>query len=190
MVHRRGPAARRLVRCHRTRHPDPRTGRYELVWHDRKAWWQQEQGILCQLRSVRHHGDARYLETARAGSTFYNASFVDHDDGEVFFDVQGDGTPYLVGDRADKGSHSKSGYHDMELAYFAHLYTNLLVARHPVGLHFRPLHTAGGPGPCAATDPVPQRQGAARLGNDRRPAGSRFRPGRDDRPPAAVRPAA
>jgi mannose/cellobiose epimerase-like protein (N-acyl-D-glucosamine 2-epimerase family) len=143
------------------RHPDPRTGRYELVWHDRKAWWQQEQGILANYALFGTTGDQRYLETARAGSTFYNASFVDHDDGEVFFDVQGDGTPYLIGDRADKGSHSKSGYHDMELAYFAHLYTNLLVAHRPVGLHFRPLHAAEGQ--VLALQPIPFPKGKVRL---------------------------
>jgi mannose/cellobiose epimerase-like protein (N-acyl-D-glucosamine 2-epimerase family) len=143
------------------RHPDPRTGRYELVWHDRKAWWQQEQGILANYALFGTTGDPRYLETARAGSAFYNASFVDHDDGEIFFDVQGDGTPYLVGDRADKGSHSKSGYHDMELAYFAHLYTNLLVARRPVGLHFRPLRAEEGQ--VLALQPIPFPAGRVRL---------------------------
>jgi hypothetical protein len=49
-----------------------------------------------------------------------------------------------LGDRADKGSHSKSGYHTMELTYFAHLYTNLLVAKREVGLHFRPLRAEEG----------------------------------------------
>ena len=62
----------------------------------------------------------------------------------MFFDVQADGTPFLIGDRADKGSHSKSGYHNMELTYFAHLYTNLLVNKRPVTLHFAPCEAVGG----------------------------------------------
>jgi mannose/cellobiose epimerase-like protein (N-acyl-D-glucosamine 2-epimerase family) len=126
------------------RQPDPRTGRYELTWHDRKAWWQQEQGILAYYVLFGSTGAKDYLAAARAGSAFYNTNFLDHDDGEAFFDVQGDGTPYLLGDRADKGSHSKSGYHTMELTYFAHLYTNLLVAKREVGLHFRPLRAEEG----------------------------------------------
>ena len=124
--------------------PDPVTGRYELVWHDRKAWWQQEQGILANYILFAETGERKYLDSARAGAGFFNQSFLDHDDGEVFFDVQADGTPYLIGVRADKGSHSKSGYHILELDFFAHLYTNLLVKKRPVMLHFAPVVAAGG----------------------------------------------
>ena len=126
------------------REPDPATGRYELTWHDRKAWWQQEQGILANYILYAETKDAKYLDSARAGTGFYNLAFPDHDDGDVFFDVQSDGTPFLIGDRADKGSHSKSGYHNMELTYFTHLYTNLLVRKQPVTLHFAPCLDAGG----------------------------------------------
>ena len=126
------------------RERDPVTGRYELAWHDRKCWWQQEQGILANYILFAETNDPRYLDSARSGAGFYNLAFPDHDDGDVFFDVQGDGTPYLLGDRADKGSHSKSGYHNMELTYFAHLYTNLLVNKRPVILHFAPSEDAGG----------------------------------------------
>jgi N-acyl-D-glucosamine 2-epimerase len=143
------------------RTPDPRTGRYELTWHDRKAWWQQEQGILAYYVLFGATRDAGYLAAARAGSAFYNAAFPDHEDGEVFFDVMSDGTPYLGGDRADKGSHSKSGYHCLELAYFAHLYTNLFVTGRDVGLHFRP-----GPDACGRefhVQPVSFPKGSVRL---------------------------
>ena len=119
-------------------------GRYEHAWHDRKAWWQQEQGILANYILFAETGEAKYLNSARAGSGFFNLAFLDHDDGEVFFDVQSDGTPYLIGDRADKGSHSKSGYHILELDFFAHLYTNLLVQKRPVVMNFRPAASAGG----------------------------------------------
>jgi mannose/cellobiose epimerase-like protein (N-acyl-D-glucosamine 2-epimerase family) len=126
------------------RAPDPVTGRYELAWHDRKAWWQQEQGILANYILFAETKDPKYLDSAQAGAGFYNLAFPDRDDGDVFFDVQSDGTPYLLGDRADKGSHSKSGYHNMELTYFSHLYTNLLVKKQPVLLHFSPSLDAGG----------------------------------------------
>ncbi|MDR3376391.1 MAG: AGE family epimerase/isomerase [Ancalomicrobiaceae bacterium] len=141
--------------------PDARTGRYELTWHDRKAWWQQEQGILAYYVLYGTTREASYLEAARAGSAFYNISFPDLDDGDVYFDVQADGTPYLLGDRADKGSHSKSGYHDMELAYFAHLYTNLLVQQRQVGLHFRPQRAS--PGQILAVQPISFPKGSVRL---------------------------
>lgn len=126
------------------RQPDPVSGRYELTWHDRKAWWQQEQGILAYYVLFAASKEAKYLDSARSGAAFYNLAFLDRDDGDVFFDVQGDGTPFLIGDRADKGSHSKSGYHNMELTYFAHLYTNLLVHRRAVTLHFKPGPGAAG----------------------------------------------
>ncbi len=119
------------------RKPDPKTGRYEFTWHDRKAWWQQEQGILANYVLYATTKNIKYLDTARYGAAFYNLAFLDHDDGGTFFEAQSDGTPYLLGDRSDKGSHSKSGYHDTELAYFSHLYTNLLVKQRPVTLHFK-----------------------------------------------------
>ncbi len=119
------------------RKPDPKTGRYEFTWHDHKAWWQQEQGILAYYILYTATKNDKYLDAARDGAAFYNLAFLDHDDGGTFFETQADGTPYLLGDRADKGSHSKSGYHDTELAYFSHLYINLLVKQRPVTLYFR-----------------------------------------------------
>lgn len=120
------------------RQANPQNGLYELTWHDRKAWWQQEQGILANYLLWATTGKAVYMDTARRGTAFYLQAFLDRDDGGVYFDVQADGIPYLKGDRTDKGSHSKSGYHSLELAYFGHLYTNLLVRKRPVALHFRP----------------------------------------------------
>jgi hypothetical protein len=38
-----------------------------------------------------------------------------------------------------KGSHSMSGYHSIELAYLATVYTNLLNTREPLELYFKPL---------------------------------------------------
>jgi hypothetical protein len=32
-----------------------------------------------------------------------------------------------------------SGYHSFELCYLAQVYTNLLITRHPLDLHFKPL---------------------------------------------------
>jgi hypothetical protein len=80
-----------------------------------------------------------YLRLARESSAFYNAFFLDHDDGAVFFNVLAHGVPYLMGTERLKGSHSMSGYHSFELAYLAQTYTNLLITRQPLDLYFKPL---------------------------------------------------
>jgi mannose/cellobiose epimerase-like protein (N-acyl-D-glucosamine 2-epimerase family) len=111
---------------------------HRFAFHDRKAWWQQEQAILAYLILAGTQGDAEWLRHAREASAFYNAFFLDHDDGAVYFNVLASGVPFLMGTERFKGSHSMSGYHSFELAYLAQVYTNLLVTRHPLDLHFRP----------------------------------------------------
>jgi mannose/cellobiose epimerase-like protein (N-acyl-D-glucosamine 2-epimerase family) len=112
---------------------------HRLAFHDRKAWWQQEQGILAYLILHGALGDPQYLKLARESSAFYNAFFLDHDDGAVFFNVLASGIPYLVGTERFKGSHSMSGYHSFELCYLAQVYTNLLITMQPLELYFKPL---------------------------------------------------
>ncbi len=116
----------------------PGEERYRFAFHDRKAWWQQEQGILAYLILNGVLGDEEYLRIARESSAFYNAFFLDHDDGAVFFNVLANGIPYLQGTERFKGSHSMSGYHSFELAYLAQVYTNLLITKEPLDLHFKP----------------------------------------------------
>lgn len=111
---------------------------HRFAWHDRKAWWQQEQAILAYLILAGSLGGEDYLREARQAATFYNAFFLDHDEGGVYFNVVADGMPYLLGTERLKGSHSMSMYHSAELCYLAAVYTNLLVARHPLTLWFRP----------------------------------------------------
>ncbi|OGO31471.1 MAG: N-acyl-D-glucosamine 2-epimerase [Chloroflexi bacterium RBG_16_54_11] len=112
---------------------------HRFAFHDRKAWWQQEQGILAYLILNGVLKDDEYLRLARESSSFYNAFFLDHDDGAVYFNVLASGIPYLMGTERFKGSHSMSGYHSFELAYLAQTYTNLLITRQPMYLHFKPL---------------------------------------------------
>ena len=112
---------------------------HRFAFHDRKAWWQQEQGILAYLILHGLLGDEEYLRIARESSSFYNAFFLDHDDGAVYFNVLGNGIPYLMGTERLKGSHSMSGYHSFELAYLAQTYTNLLITGQPLDLYFKPL---------------------------------------------------
>ena len=109
-----------------------------FVWHDRKAWWQQEQGILAYLILGGVLQDPEYQRLGRESSAFYNAMFLDHDDGAVYFNVLANGIPWLVGTERLKGSHSMGGYHSTELAYLAAVYTNLLITKEPLDLYFRP----------------------------------------------------
>jgi mannose/cellobiose epimerase-like protein (N-acyl-D-glucosamine 2-epimerase family) len=120
----------------------PGEDRYRFAWHDRKAWWQQEQAILAYLILAGDLGNEEYLRHAREAQSFYNAFFLDHDEGAVYFNVLSTGLPYLLGTERLKGSHSMSMYHSAELCYLAATYTNLLVRRQPLPLWFKPLPNA------------------------------------------------
>lgn len=111
---------------------------HRYAWHDRKAWWQQEQGILAYMILAGVQKDAKYLKYARESSAFYNAWFLDHDAGGIYFNVLASGLPYLMGTERMKGSHSMSGYHSFELCYLAAVYGNLLITKQPLDLYFKP----------------------------------------------------
>ena len=121
------------------RDPQPGQSLHRFAFHDRKAWWQQEQGILAYLILHGVMGGDAYLKLARESVAFYNAFFLDHDDGAIYFNVLANGVPYLVGTERFKGSHSMSMYHSGELCYLAAVYTNLLITKQPLDLHFKPL---------------------------------------------------
>jgi mannose/cellobiose epimerase-like protein (N-acyl-D-glucosamine 2-epimerase family) len=116
----------------------PGQERHRFVWHDRKAWWQQEQAILAYLILAGSFGNPEHLRLARESAAFYNAMFLDNDEGGVYFNVLATGVPYLVGNERLKGSHSMSGYHSIELCYLAAVYTNLLITKESLELHFKP----------------------------------------------------
>lgn len=111
---------------------------HRVVWHDRKAWWQQEQGILAYYILAGSLGDDTYIKYARESAAFYNAWFLDHDDGAVYFNTLANGLPYLLGTERFKGSHSMSGYHSFELAYLCSIYSNLLVNKQPMDFYYKP----------------------------------------------------
>ena len=112
---------------------------HRFVWHDRKAWWQQEQAILAYLILKGTLGDEEYNRHAREAAAYYNAFFLDHDDGGVYFNVLANGLPYLLGNERLKGSHSMSGYHSTELCYLGAVYGNLLINKHPMDFYFKPV---------------------------------------------------
>ena len=111
---------------------------HRVVWHDRKAWWQQEQGILAYYILAGWTGDETYKKLARESAAFYNSWFLDHDDGAVYFNTLANGLPYLLGTERFKGSHSMSGYHSFELAYLCSIYSNLLVNKEPMDFYYKP----------------------------------------------------
>ena len=113
-------------------------GRHQFVWHDRKAWWQQEQAILAYMILHGILKDDDYLKLARESASFYNAFFLDTDDGGVYFNVFGNGMPYLLGTERFKGSHSMSAYHSTELCLLSAVYTNLLITKEPTYFYFKP----------------------------------------------------
>ncbi|BAY94511.1 MULTISPECIES: AGE family epimerase/isomerase [unclassified Tolypothrix] len=113
---------------------------YRFVWHDRKAWWQQEQAILAYLILTGIVGNKEYHRLARESAAFYNAWFLDLEEGGVYFNVLANGIPYLAGgNERGKGSHSMSGYHSFELCYLAAVYTNLLITKQPMDFYFKPV---------------------------------------------------
>lgn len=120
----------------RTVAPGEKFHRY--VWHDRKAWWQQEQGILAYLIMYGVFKDEEYKRLGRESAAYYNAFFLDNDDGGVYFNTLANGVPYLQGNERLKGSHSMSGYHSMELCYLAAIYQNLLINKRPMDFYFKP----------------------------------------------------
>ncbi|MGM0508283.1 MAG: AGE family epimerase/isomerase [Fusobacteriota bacterium] len=111
---------------------------HRFAWHDRKAWWQQEQGILAFQILYGILGKDEYLKYARESAAFYNTYFLDYNDGGVYFNVLNNGISYLMGTERMKGSHSMSGYHSIELCYLAAVYTNLLNTKKPLDLYFKP----------------------------------------------------
>lgn len=111
---------------------------HRFGFHDRKAWWQQEQGILAYLILHGLLPDSEYHRLARESAAFYNAFFLDHDDGAVYFNVLANGIPFLMGTERFKGSHSMSGYHSTELCFLSQTYLNLLITKQPLDLYFKP----------------------------------------------------
>ena len=134
----------------------PGRERHRFVWHDRKAWWQQEQAILAYMILAGSLGNPEHRRLAREAASYYNAMFLDHDDGGVYFNTLNNGIPYLVGTERLKGSHSMSGYHSIELCYLAQVYTNLMQTQEPLTLHFKPRAGAFPDGLRVAPDMLPQ----------------------------------
>ncbi|HAN82167.1 MAG TPA: N-acyl-D-glucosamine 2-epimerase, partial [Verrucomicrobiales bacterium] len=113
---------------------------HRYAWHDRKAWWQQEQGILAYLILQGHMPEKQeYKKYSDESAAYYNAFFLDNNDGGVYFNVLANGVPYLMGTERYKGSHSMSAYHSTELCFLSTVYIDLMIKKRPLDLFFKPL---------------------------------------------------
>ncbi|OHU28268.1 hypothetical protein BKG77_01630 [Mycobacteroides chelonae] len=130
-----------------------------FTWHDRKAWWQQEQAILAYL-ILAARVDPLYENEAFEAAAFYNANFLDHDFGGVFPTVLASGMPYGVGEEGGKGSHSMGMYHSAELCYLSAVYTALMLRKEPLYLWFKPAPDQNFPGNILRVAPDTLTQGS------------------------------
>ena len=80
-----------------------------------------------------------YKKYAEESAAFYNAFFLDNNDGGVYFNVLANGVPYLVGTERYKGSHSMSAYHSTELCFLSTIYIDLMIKKRPLNLYFKPM---------------------------------------------------
>lgn len=114
----------------------------QFAWLPTKDFWQQEQAILAYLilhgKTQDQQKKQLYLELAQETAAFWNISFLDHDNGGVYFRTNQNGEPVVKGDYSHKGGHPISGYHAFELCYLAHVYTCAYVTGEPLTLYFRP----------------------------------------------------
>lgn len=120
------------------RHTGPGERFHRLVWHDRKAWWQQEQCILAYQILNAVFGEPSYAKYARESAAFYNGWMLDTTAGGVYFNVLANGNPFILGAERSKGSHSMGNYHSAELGYLAAVYSNLETLEQPMDLFFAP----------------------------------------------------
>jgi mannose/cellobiose epimerase-like protein (N-acyl-D-glucosamine 2-epimerase family) len=120
------------------RHTAPGERFHRLVWHDRKAWWQQEQGILAYQILNAVFADPLYAKYARESAAFYNGWMLDTTAGGIYFNVLANGNPFMLGGERSKGSHSMAMYHSAELAYLSAVYQNMETEQQPLELYFSP----------------------------------------------------
>jgi hypothetical protein len=83
--------------------------------------------------------DENYKKYADESAAYYNAFFLDHNDGGVYFNVLANGIPFLVGTERFKGSHSMSAYHSTELCFLSTVYIDLMIKKRPLDLFFKPM---------------------------------------------------
>jgi mannose/cellobiose epimerase-like protein (N-acyl-D-glucosamine 2-epimerase family) len=107
-----------------------------LLWglqDSAKAWWQMEQAIVAGLQMYDITKKSWYLQMADETINFFMNYFVDHENGEIYFDrTRYGGFAW----HEEKGNSGKAGYHSIETGYYTYLYGSLFFTYEPVTLHY------------------------------------------------------
>jgi mannose/cellobiose epimerase-like protein (N-acyl-D-glucosamine 2-epimerase family) len=92
-----------------------------LLWglqDSAKAWWQMEQAIVAGLQMYDITKKSWYLQMADETINFFMNYFVDHENGEIYFDrTRYGGFAW----HEEKGNSGKAGYHSIETGYYTYL---------------------------------------------------------------------
>ena len=139
-VGRQRPAARRLVRRGGAREGPGEDG-HRFAWHDRKAWWQQEQAILAYLILTGILGDEEYRTRGPRLGGVLQRVLPRPRRGRRLLQRARERHAVPARHRAPQGQPLDGGYHTIELCYLAAVYTNLLITKQPLDLYFKPSPT-------------------------------------------------
>ncbi len=95
-------------------------------------WWTLEQCFTSGMMNWYITRKPEYLQIADQAIDFFMKYYYDYANGEVFAEVDADGT--VLNDK--KGDMFKGGYHSIELMYYVYLYGNLFYHRKPITLYY------------------------------------------------------
>lgn len=101
-----------------------------------KAWWQMEQAITGGFMLYEITAEDKYLKMADESLDFFMTYFVDPVYGEIYADRNREGGR-VPGWDENKGSEWKAAYHSIETAYYAFLYSKLLIKQETATLYYK-----------------------------------------------------
>ncbi|MDX9747668.1 MAG: AGE family epimerase/isomerase [Paludibacter sp.] len=99
-----------------------------------KEYWVVEQGFTAPMINYYISKNDTYLEMADQSIGFFMEHMVDSVDGEIFYQLSPDGT---IVNKGVKGDDYKSGYHSIEMGYYAYLYSSLYYLKQPAELYYK-----------------------------------------------------
>ncbi|PWJ43995.1 AGE family epimerase/isomerase [Sediminitomix flava] len=100
-----------------------------------KAWWQMEQAITSGFILFDITKDEKYLQMTEESLDFFMDYFVDPTYGEIYADRAQNGSKIPQWGE-DKGNDWKAAYHSIETAYYAYLYSQLLLKQEGASLYY------------------------------------------------------
>jgi len=101
-----------------------------------KAWWQMEQAVTAGFLLYEIALQDKYLKMADESLDFFMKYFVDPVNGEIYADRNRRGGK-VPGWDENKGSEWKAAYHSIETAYYAYLYSKLLIKKETATLYYK-----------------------------------------------------